>query len=697
MTTSNETPQTLFLEGPAGTGKTSAGIQRLRELLTAGVQPENILVLLPQRTLARPYQVALTTPDAPDIAGVDMLTISGLARRGIELFWTLVARQAGFANPHKTEPTFLNIETAQYFMTRFVDPAIDEGKFDGVSVPRTRIITQILDNLEKAALNSLTIEEVFQRLGQSWAGPSSRLTVYQDALRVAQAFRAHCLKNNLLDFSLQIDVLTRHLLGHTVYREYLRDKYHHLIVDNIEEMPPVAHDFIRNLLEHLQSALLMYDSDGGFRLFLGADPTGGHELRQHTEGRLHWADSYTQHEAMKALDTALHLALDTREGPVPKHDLPGDPITAFQSSFHSFYPQMLEWASHVVIDLVNQGVEPNQIVMLAPYLNDSLRFTVMNRLEGAGIPVISHRPSRAIREEPAARAMLSLLQWVNPLEGTTPSSDDMLDTWVTLLDGLDPIRASLLNQIVYGIGWRELGGFDQINPVMQKRITYSVGERYEYLRHWMLAERERVSTTPPDYFLRRLFGDVASQRGFGFHTNLDAGHIVAQMIDSAYHFRQVLYPNGVEDWSPVWIQYRQLVSEGLLAALSDRSWQKDEHRAVFIAPAYTFLVRNRTVRYQIWLDVGSSSWWERLNQPLTHPYVVQRAYPAGQAWTDDEENQRQWAMLRRVVLGLTRRCTDTIYLAVSDLGEQGFEQRGPLLRVFQQVLQAYGYDGETGA
>ncbi|MCL4731026.1 MAG: hypothetical protein KJ044_11395, partial [Planctomycetes bacterium] len=44
--------------------------------------------------------------------------------------------------------------------------------------------------------------------------------------------------------------------------------------------------------------------------------------------------------------------------------------------------------------------------------------------------------------------------------------------------------------------------------------------------------------------------------------------------------------------------------------------------------------------------------------------------------------------LRRLLLGLVRRCRRHIYAAIAELGEQGYEQRGPLLRILQQLRQA---------
>jgi hypothetical protein len=37
--------------------------------------------------------------------------------------------------------------------------------------------------------------------------------------------------------------------------------------------------------------------------------------------------------------------------------------------------------------------------------------------------------------------------------------------------------------------------------------------------------------------------------------------------------------------------------------------------------------------------------------------------------------------------GLLSRCREKVYLAILELGETGFEQRGTLLRAFQKVVQ----------
>lgn len=157
-----------FLEGPAGSGKTTAAIAHIRDLLDAGNNPaHHVLVLVPQRALGQPYLRAFAEPDWPDGAQIDIVTLGGLARRGLDTFWPLIAERAGFAHPHQ-EPVFLTIETSQYYMARFVRNAIKTGVFDSVSMTHFAIMRQTLDNLSKSAVNGFPLSELAERLTAAW-------------------------------------------------------------------------------------------------------------------------------------------------------------------------------------------------------------------------------------------------------------------------------------------------------------------------------------------------------------------------------------------------------------------------------------------------------------------------------------------------------------------------------------------------
>jgi hypothetical protein len=135
-------------------------------------------------------------------------------------------------------------------------------------------------------------------------------------------------------------------------------------------------------------------------------------------------------------------------------------------------------------------------------------------------------------------------------------------------------------------------------------------------------------------------------------------------------------------------EYIQMAIDGVIAAQYMPSWQTQEEDAVFIAPAYTFLIRNYPVEVQFWLDVGNRSWAERLYQPLTHPYVLSRNWVSGKVWTDVEEVETGKKVLYALVFGLLNRCRRKVYLGLNEYNEQGYEQRGPLLQAFHRILQS---------
>jgi hypothetical protein len=126
----------IFLEGPAGCGKTTVAVERMLHLMNHRVRGDNILLLVPQRTLADPYLEAASHPGVVAGAMVQALTIGGLAQRMVELFWPLAAPAAGFVHPGKP-PVFLTLETAQYYMARVVRPMLDQGHFEPVTLPAT--------------------------------------------------------------------------------------------------------------------------------------------------------------------------------------------------------------------------------------------------------------------------------------------------------------------------------------------------------------------------------------------------------------------------------------------------------------------------------------------------------------------------------------------------------------------------------
>lgn len=673
----------IFLEGPAGSGKTTAGVQRLLRLVESGVPAASILVLLPQRTLARPYNQAIRSIDFPAGGFPSVLTIGGLAQRIVRLFWPAIAQNAGFKRPYDP-PVFLTLETAQYYMARIVQPLLDKGYFEQLVIDRNRLFSQILDNLNKSALVGFAHSEIGERLKSAWIGKPAQLTVYEQAQECANLFRAFCLENNLLDFSLQLDVFANQLWPSHLVRSYLNNQFRYLIYDNIEEDVPVAHDIVLSWLPDFSGSLLIFDQGGGYRAFLGADPDHGYLLRDCCAETVSVERGVVPSAGLSHFSSALAAAI-RRDRPI---DAPANLRTAFSHNHQRFSTQMVDWVCQRIAGLVREeGVPASEIVILSPYLSDALRYALLNRLAASSIPAYSHRPSRSLRDEPATQSLLALAKLAHPQWELEIKQDEVRLALSMALQGLDLVRADLLTRIVFKPANKEgpLTPFESLRPDARERITYTLGERYTRLREWLLDYRQSAPVEL-DIFLGRLFGELLSQPGFGFHDNYEAASVAARLIESVQKFRTVAAA-AAEPADDLGREYLRMVMQGVLAAQYLQAWESEPQDAVFLAPAYTYLISNRPVRIQFWLDTGGVGWWERLYQPLTHPKVLSRGWPPGRPWTDADEVQANQDNLARLTAGLIQRCREHIYLCSMKVNERGAEERGALLQAIQAILR----------
>lgn len=687
----------IFLRGLAGGGKSTTGVARLRHLLEAGIPGHSILVLVPQRRLAQPYIEELRRPYRRPGAEVTVATLGTLARRMVNLYWPLITDRMSQSFPNR-RPRFLSLEMVQYLMFRLLEPEVErKDYFNSVTITRARLFSQIADNLNKSAVVGFPHTTIADRLRAAFPDDPERQNIFADAQACANLFRDYCRRYNLLDFSLQVELFTTGLWRFASPRAALVGRYRHLIVDNLEEDTPATHRLLREWLPDSASALLIYDDDAGYRRFLGADDLSALALREVCDREVALTKTRVMTRSMEALCGEVSKGIAGLAGtvePAVRARIRRALVhtTVAQSRFHN---QMLDWVADSVAGLTqNRKVRPERIVVLAPILNDALRFSLVTRLAARGVETRTLRPSRPLHDEPAVGALLTLAKLAHP-DWPLPARRQVTRAAVVrmlmlTIEEMDLARATLLATVLFR---REgLQSFAQItNAEMRTRVTEVLGERYERLRGWLDAWRaarlDRVNAATGevlDHFFRRLFGELLSRPGFGFHRNFDAVRVISNLIASARSFRQSVTP--IDSRLDPGLEYVRMVDEGILADQYEP--ESKGQPAVLIAPAYTFLLSNQAVDYQFWLNLDSPAWNRRLYQPLTQPYVLSAQWRAGAPWTEVEERETSREMLRRVMTGLIKRCRRRIYLGFSRYDERGYEQTGELRVVFDYLLRS---------
>ncbi len=171
---------------------------------------------------------------------------------------------------------------------------------------------------------------------------------------------------------------------------------------------------------------------------------------------------------------------------------------------------------HAIENRIQNGAKPGEIVVLSPFVSDSLRFSLQTRLEKRGILLTTHRPSRELRNEQAVRCLFTLAKLAYPQWKIKVSPLDFRAALMTAIVGLDLIRADLLANTVlsHKPDTEPLNAFSSLKPDMAERITFQMGEKYETLRTWVSSTRQTISQDLPEFF-SRCFGELLSQKGFG--------------------------------------------------------------------------------------------------------------------------------------------------------------------------------------
>lgn len=666
--------QRIFLTGPAGAGKSTVLAARIAHLLEQGVPAYTILVLLPDRPAREQLRRSLREVPLGPYGTLSLHTYYSLAQRMVALFWPLVARPAGFAHPERP-PLFLSYELAQYHIGQIVEPLLEEDYFEGLHLHPQRLLSQLLDNLNKAALNGYPLREVGLRLSSAWKGPPERPIAFQQAQECIERFRQDCLARGVLDLSLVLEVFSQHLLETPPFWGYFSERYRHLLVDNLEENVPVAHDFVARLLPHCDSALLAYDQGGGYRILLGAEPEEAWslQLRCSTLVRLDAAPTPAD-----PLAEAVAARLGQGEAPIAGV---GGILGLIERRYRS--DMIAGVADELAATIEQEGVPAEEIVVLAPYLDGVLRFSLSQACARLGVPLQVVRRYRRPVEEPAVRALLTLAAIVHPEWNLPPHRYDVAEALGQVLEGIDPVRAALLADWAYDPTGPALRTPEGLAARSEGRLGPTLLARYRAF--W-----ERWEAVPPaadlpwEHFLAHLLGHVLP----GAVEDPATATACAELLESARRFRQIFPVLHEEDTAPIGRSYLEMLHQGLVTAqyLVD---QEEPAGAVLLAPAHSYLLTGRPVRRQFWLDVASVDWWTPPQQPLTNPHVLSRRRPLGAPWDDAEDHAVRQATLVRVIKGLCRRCREGVVLCRSELGTTGQPQDSPLLRALEPILDRW--------
>ncbi|MFW5941574.1 MAG: UvrD-helicase domain-containing protein [Chloroflexota bacterium] len=676
-----------FLLGPFGSGKSTALYERLWHLLEQGEPPYTVLVLVAEAEDRRHFLEHLRRRGREPDGDLMTTTYTFLAREMVHTFWPLVARPAGFPHPYQP-PTYLHYDLAQLLMWQIVRPMLREGAFADLHVRPQQIVSQVLDTLNRSALNGLSLAEANERQARSWAQSAEERKHLREATTAAEKFREHCRQHSLLDVSLAVRVFDTQLLQHADFRRYFSERFRHIIVDNVEEQTPAGQHFLASLMPEVASTAIAYDLGGGYKRFLSADPQGAKQFEQHSAHTFHFDTRFVSREPLAHLSHAVSRYLTREAGDAPSGRAHEAILQVVQSRYRH---EMAQDAARALPSLLEAlEVAPADVAIVTPMLDDALRHTLSQTLGQLNLPYVISRRRSSPRDDAQTRALLTWLALAHPEWDLPPDPFDVAEAIALSHTAIDPARASLLVQGLYDEENGILLPISELTTEDAQRAGQEKAEHLEELREWLAAHGELT----PDVFLHRLYDDVLGQPPFAPDGAPSAAATVQWLAEIAARLKRAGPQMGLQGNAATGRAFLSAINDGLVTPDPPPSGEPPQADGIFISTVHGYLLANRVSAVQLWLDVSSIAWWDTPRQPLSNVFVLSPQWPQEQTWTMAQDYRARNQLLSALISGLTARCRQGVVLASSTLDRRGQRQESPLWHALQPVLDQHRQEAD---
>lgn len=561
-----------------------------------------------------------------------------------------------------------------------------------------RLVRQTLDLMQLAGTSCVRTEDIASLLSAGLVGSevgSDKTYLWQRMGDLLVLWRSWCLDRGLLSYGLIYELYWRYLLPNPQYQEHLRSRYQAVFADDVDDYPAIARDLFEFLLNQGASGVFTYNQNGQIRLGLNADPNYLKGLASRCQKLI--LPDIADNLAVEFADTAVDLVTEQAyfvSAP--------DSIQSLQTISRA---ELLRQTAEIIIQAVQQQeINPAEIAIIAPGLDEIARYSLIEILAAKNIPVKPLNEQRPIISSPIVRSLLTLLGLVYPDLGRLVDRDAIAEMLTVLsqkwqdnqyLAQIDPVRAGLIADYCYFV--------DPQHPYLSHVETFPRWDRlgrqatsaYQAISTWIEAAKVRIAKQS-FYTPTILLSEAAKYfLNNGAYLTSDRLAILRELMEAAQHFWEVdrrIRENepSSQTQSAVIAQFINLLRRGTITANPRPIGQfSPQINSVTLATVFQYRSLRSFHRWQFWLDASSPLWSQGGAATLFAAPLFLKQW-SGKTWMPEDDYMMDNQRLERILRDTFARTT-RIFLCHSDLGVNGTEQAGdllPLVHASQQYIDS---------
>mgnify|MGYP003571291671 CR=1 FL=1 len=568
-------------------------INKYCELLTSGVSPSEILVLVQNSTLKKEFINRV----------FEKINISAIEKLNIQSFFsivynTLVDNWCFVENSISGEkafiqPNLVGLEVSQFLLKDI----LKSNEVKGYNSKKS-LLHQIFRRYSLIVQNNLSTDDVRERskiLGESFA---------EDAEIIIKKLLSATLKTRSLDY------LRQALIFNFVYKntDYFKNiKY--LLVDDADEMTPICFDFITYLKPQLKDWVICFDTLGSSRCgYLSADTSIEYKLKNLFNEEIK-TDGEIFEEGEKIFSNVIEK----------KHEK----LKNFTLTSLSKRAEILDFTISKIEELFKKNIKPKDIVIITPLQDDMLKFTLQENLKTCNLMFLSG--SEKLIDNPFVKASLNMLKLMQNIEISE------MDLRVILSDYIG-IPLKYCNKIIEEYKNNKIIPNIEIETYNEKyRKFYETFEKIKNKNIKLSSKIFEMFTEVVDFIPENRINK------FNF--------FIKQFRD----FENVLGENTVKERiSDIINQF-----ENSIIAENPSSAPEIHDEDLVVATPQKIIDNKLSTKYQFWLDVSHSDWVKTDTGPLYNAWVMQADWDKKEYTLEDNiflSSQKTARILRKLLL-----------------------------------------------
>ena len=464
----------------------------------------------------------------------------------------------------------------------------------------------------------------------------------EDAKKIISEFLSKTYEYKSYDYIRQILVFN-YLYKNTDYFKNIE----YLIVQDADEMTPVVFDFIEYISGNLKDHFIQYDVKGSSRCgYLSAETSVKSRLEKIFNEKSVNNDEVINCDANLIYDNA-------------KNDMNNE-LSSFSLVSPSKRPQMIEMALIKINLLIAGGINPNDIAIITPNIDNMLKFYFNEKLQNANPFYLTG--SEKIADNPLISSVLNILKLSEgiilsereyrniltdflsiPLKFCQRYIENYLLSQKILLTDNDNLYFENYNRfylLLTALTCEKLSLSEKLF-LISKELPKNISKKYLIKFEFLTKQIKDYEKTFSEYKSDELFDNVK---------------IINQIENS------IISENPSGD---LIINYDDLI----------------------ISTPQKFVDNKINTKYQFWLDVSSADWIKNDTGPLYNAWVFQKNWTKPEFTVEDEitlTKEKTARLLRKLVL----LNSDKIYAYSSLFDSLGCENTGGIEKFIKTVNNA---------